>query len=42
VDAPSLEAFKARFDGAWGFEQPGLVEGVLARSRGIGTGICKL
>jgi len=33
VDAPSLEAFKARLDG--GFEQPGLEGGVPAYSRGL-------
>ena len=35
VDAPSLEVFRARV--GWGFEQPGLVEGVPARGRGVGT-----
>jgi len=33
VAAPSLEVFKV----GWGFEQPGLVEGVPARGRGVGT-----
>ena len=33
VDAPSLEVFKV----GWGFEQPGLVEGVPAHGRGVGT-----
>ena len=35
VDAPSLEAFKARLDVAL---QPGLVVGDPAHSRGVGTG----
>ncbi|GAB0176556.1 mitochondrial enolase superfamily member 1 [Grus japonensis] len=35
VEAPSLEVFKVRLDG--GFGQPGLVEGVPARGRGVGT-----
>jgi len=35
VDAPSLEAFKDRLE--LGFEQPGVVEGVPAYSRGVGT-----
>ena len=35
VDAPCLEVFKARLDGC--FEQPGLVEGVPAPGRGVGT-----
>ena len=35
VDAPSLEAFKARLE--LGFEQPGLRGGVLAYTRGVGT-----
>ena len=33
MDAPSLEAFKARLDG--GFEQPGIEGGVPAYSRGL-------
>ena len=35
VDAPSLEVFKARFDGALG--QPDLVTGNPAHSRGVGA-----
>ena len=35
VDAPSLEVFKARLDGALG--NPGLVEGVPAHGGGVGT-----
>ena len=35
VDAPSLEAFKARLDVA--LEQPGLVVGDPAHSRGVET-----
>jgi len=34
-DVPSLAVFRARLDGA--FEQPGLVEGVPAHGRGVGT-----
>ena len=33
--APSLEVFKARLDGA--LSKPGLVEGVPAHGRGVGT-----
>jgi len=36
VDAPTLEAFESRLDGA--FEQPGLVGGVPAYSRGLELG----
>ena len=35
VDAPSLAVFKPL---GWGFEHPGLVEGVPAYGRGVGTG----
>ena len=35
VDAPSLAVFKGQV--GWGFEQPGLVEGVPACGRGVGT-----
>jgi len=35
VDAPSLKVFQGQ--GGCGFEQPGLVEGVPAHGRGVGT-----
>lgn len=37
LHAPLFGSVQGRI--AWGFEEPGLVEGVLARARGVATGV---